>query len=61
MGEFQIKVLVHRVYEMTVQAVGGMLIYTERAVAAFWGAVVINAPVVTMTTDARAGELVLGL
>ena len=61
MGEFQIKVPVHRIYETTVQAVIETLIYTERGVAAFWGAVVINVPVVTMTTGARAGEQVLGL
>ena len=35
MGVLQIKVLVHRVCETTVQAVGEMLIYTERGVAAF--------------------------
>ena len=46
---------------MTVRAVGGMLIYMEKDVAAFLGVVVINAPVVTMTTDARAGKPVSGL
>ena len=61
MGVFQIKVLVHQVCEMTVRAVGGMLIYMEKDVAAFLGVVVINAPVVTMTTDAHAGKLVSGL
>ena len=61
LGVFQIKVLVHRVCEMTVRAVGGMLIYMEKDVAAFLGVVVINAPVVTMRTDARTGKQVSGL
>ena len=46
---------------MTALAVGGMLISTERGVAARFGVAVTNAAVVTMTTVARAGDLVLGL
>ena len=45
---------------MTGRAVGEMLIFTGKDAAVFSGSVVINALVVTMTTDAHAGEPVLG-
>ena len=60
LGDPLSRVPVHPVSVTTARAVGGMLIFTGRDAAAFSGSAVINAPVVTMTTDARAGEPVLG-
>ena len=60
--EYLTKDLAPRAFVMTVLVVGGMPISTEKGVAARYGDVAkINALAVTMTTVARAGDLVLGL